>query len=50
VKGRTPRGINKIRRVKFGSNYDMTLLAALVARLGLGLHGAITGDMTFKTT
>ncbi|KDQ61296.1 hypothetical protein JAAARDRAFT_32298 [Jaapia argillacea MUCL 33604] len=28
----------------------MTLLAALVARLSLCLHGTITGDMSFETT
>jgi len=32
------------------STYDMTFLAALVARLGLGLLSTVPGNVAFSTT
>jgi hypothetical protein len=33
----------------WGETHDVAFLTALVAGFGLGLHGAITGDMAFET-
>lgn len=41
-------GDEELRRA--GETYDVTLLAALVARLCFLLHSAVTGDMALKTT